>query len=381
MFTKVFLPLLALAGLVFGVGAVVKQRNTPVLTSKPVLQPPQKPEKPKEVIFGFGLVEPQRENIPIGTVVPGAVMEVYVDGRPGFDPPHKKVGDPVKKGERLFRIDDRDLLSEMKVREASLLAAQAQLHRLEQMPRPEDLPPAIAAVDEARARLLDSEAAYNRDLNLFQKKMLAASDFDKDRYTMQAAQGHAWPRPRPTLPSSRRRVEGRHRRADGRPSSRRKPAPEYQDHARPADCPGARGWRDPPGQRPPRPVRGHGLEGADDRPGRGQPVARPRGYRRERPLPLPRGGAAWANIKGQQSPRFSLKFVRVEPYVIPKKSLTGDNTERVDTRALQVLYALPVQAPAKVYVGQQMEVFLSVGDVEKAEGPGVDAPRSLGNGG
>ena len=33
----------------------------------------------------------------------------------------------------------------------------------------------------------DSEAAYNRDLNLFQKKMLAASDFDKDRYTMQAA--------------------------------------------------------------------------------------------------------------------------------------------------------------------------------------------------
>jgi HlyD family secretion protein len=27
-------------------------------------------------------------------------------------------------------------------------------------------------------------------------------------------------------------------------------------------------------------------------------------------------------------------------YVIPKQSLTGSNTERVDTRVLQVLYAL-----------------------------------------
>ncbi|HKM56232.1 MAG TPA: hypothetical protein VJY33_22700, partial [Isosphaeraceae bacterium] len=48
-----------------------------------------------------------------------------------------------------------------------------------------------------------------------------------------------------------------------------------------------------------------------------------------------------------------------------KKSLTGDNSERVDTRALQVLYALPDQRPAKVYVGQQMEVFLALGEDNK----------------
>jgi hypothetical protein len=52
--------------------------------------------------------------------------------------------------------------------------------------------------------------------------------------------------------------------------------------------------------------------------------------------------------------------VRIEPYVVPKKSLTGDNSERVDTRVLQVLYALPDDRPAKVYVGQQMDVFLDV---------------------
>ena len=101
--------------------------------------------------------------------------------------PTRRWATASRKGEPLFRIDDRDLKAELEIRESSLCAAVAQLHRLEQMPRAEDLPPAVAAVDEARARLLDAEAAYNRDLNLFQKKMLAASDFDKDRYTMQAA--------------------------------------------------------------------------------------------------------------------------------------------------------------------------------------------------
>ena len=89
----------------------------------------------------------------------------------------------------------------------------------------------------------------------------------------------------------------------------------------------------------------------------------------------------FANIKGRQNPKFPLTFVRIEPYVIPKKSLTGDNTERVDTRALQVLYALPDHPPAKVYVGQQMEVFLSADDAEKAQTTNETAPVSLGNGG
>jgi hypothetical protein len=93
------------------------------------------------------------------------------------------------------------------------------------------------------------------------------------------------------------------------------------------------------------------------------------------------GASAWANVKGRQNPKFPLTFVRIEPYVIPKKSLTGDNTERVDTRALQVLYALPDQPPANVYVGQQMEVFLSAGDQEKSQAPSETSPVESGSGG
>ena len=143
-----------------------------------------------------------------------------------------------------------------------------------------------------------------------------------------------------------RGLEGRHRRAAGGGRAGPQPGREHQDPARPADRPGARRRRDPPGQRPSRPVRRPRLEGADDRPRRRQPAARPGRYRRERPLSRFREGVpAWATVKGRREPRFPLEFVKIEPYVIPKKSLTGDNSERVDTRVLQVLYALPDQAP------------------------------------
>jgi hypothetical protein len=60
--------------------------------------------------------------------------------------------------------------------------------------------------------------------------------------------------------------------------------------------------------------------------------------------------------------RYPLKFVRVEPFVIPKKSLTGDNTERVDTRVLQVIFSLDRPDGTPLYVGQQVDVFIEATD-------------------
>ena len=58
----------------------------------------------------------------------------------------------------------------------------------------------------------------------------------------------------------------------------------------------------------------------------------------------------------------SLRFVRLEPYVVPKQSLTGANTERVDTRVVQVIYALDSEQrlvrEQKVLVGQLVDVFI-----------------------
>ena len=67
---------------------------------------------------------------------------------------------------------------------------------------------------------------------------------------------------------------------------------------------------------------------------------------------------AVARLRGRPGVSFPIKLYKIEPYIIPKKSLTGDNAERVDTRVLQVVYALPDNPKVPLYVGQQMDVFI-----------------------
>jgi hypothetical protein len=62
-----------------------------------------------------------------------------------------------------------------------------------------------------------------------------------------------------------------------------------------------------------------------------------------------------------------MTFVRFEPYVIPKVSLTGETAERVDTRVLQVIYSLPV-SENRIRAGQQMDVY-----IEAATNPNIQS--------
>jgi multidrug efflux pump subunit AcrA (membrane-fusion protein) len=75
------------------------------------------------------------------------------------------------------------------------------------------------------------------------------------------------------------------------------------------------------------------------------------------------GSQATAQVRGNPSLAAKLEFVRFEPLVIPKKSLTGDATERVDTRVLQVIYRLQKPVPAALFAGQQMDVFIDTKNV------------------
>jgi HlyD family secretion protein len=67
---------------------------------------------------------------------------------------------------------------------------------------------------------------------------------------------------------------------------------------------------------------------------------------------------AIAYIKGDRDHPIELTFEYVEPYVIPKTSLTGASTERVDTRVLQVIFSFSPSKGIPVYVGQQVDVFI-----------------------
>jgi len=46
---------------------------------------------------------------------------------------------------------------------------------------------------------------------------------------------------------------------------------------------------------------------------------------------------AIAFLRGNPVISVALEFVRVEPFVRPKRSLTGESTERVVTRARQII--------------------------------------------
>lgn len=67
--------------------------------------------------------------------------------------------------------------------------------------------------------------------------------------------------------------------------------------------------------------------------------------------------AAEAVVRGQREQRFALKLVRVDPYVLPKRSLTGERSERVDTRVLELIYSFD-PGEQTVFIGQQVDVFI-----------------------
>ena len=352
MVTRYLLPLIALAGVTFAIYTVVLARQTPP-PSEPIVTPPTRPAI--KSIAGAGLIEARMENIPIGAPVPGVVWEVFV-----------KVGDQVKKGDPLFRLDDRELKAELVVRQAAVASATAQLHKLKAAPRAEDVPPARASVEETKARVADAEAAMARSEKLYQRQMIPASDYDKDRFAYLAAKAaHAranadlerilagtWKEDlevaQAAVLQAQSQVESTQIGLERLTVRALTDGEVLQVNVRPGQF-AATAWREP------LIVLGdvnrlHVRVDID-----------------ENDLPMfERGAEAVATLKGKPQVRFPLQFVKVEPYVVPKKSLTGDNTERVDTRVLQVIYALPDERPVPVFVGQQMDVFLKAGTPPEA---------------
>jgi len=85
------------------------------------------------------------------------------------------------------------------------------------------------------------------------------------------------------------------------------------------------------------------------------------------------GAHAIGHVRGNADLKTPLQFVRFEPFVVPKQSLTGDSTERVDTRVLQVIYRVE-REDVRLFVGQQLDVFIDaarpVGARPRGEGRG-----------
>lgn len=344
MIRKYVLPMVAVAGLVFAI-YVVAQGAKPVPAAPPVAQPAIAPYQ--SYVAGAGIIEASTENIAVGTVTPGVVTDVYV-----------KPNATVKAGDPLFKVDDRSLQAELQVRQAALVQAQAHLHKLEQTPRPEDIPPAEAKVAEARAALSDLRNQLSLYENVQDKAAISQDELARRRYAVEMAEARlrqaiaqlellkagTW---KPDLEIARAEVDA----AQAQISLVRTEIERLTTRA---------------------PVNGTILQvkirlgeyapagvlqaplilmGNLDRLHVRVDVDENDAWRVRQDAP------AVAYVRGNRDLQTRLDFVRIEPYVVPKRSLTGESIERVDTRVLQIIYSFD-RGALPVYVGQLMDVFI-----------------------
>ena len=78
-------------------------------------------------------------------------------------------------------------------------------------------------------------------------------------------------------------------------------------------------------------------------------------------LPPPDQIKAEMAIRGSKT-RVPLQFVRVEPYVTPKISLSDQRQERVDVRVLPVIFRFANDESVKLYAGQLVDVYIGKAD-------------------
>ncbi|HEY7152429.1 MAG TPA: biotin/lipoyl-binding protein, partial [Gemmataceae bacterium] len=166
---KWLLPLLAVGMLAFAIYHVVQAQQKP-----PKPPPPLEPARTPfgRTVAGAGIVEARSQNISVGAAMPGMVMKVWspeelgLPAKPGMTPWEALLGQHVKQGDPLFRVDDRHLKATLAFHKANLASAQANLAKLEQMPRKEDLDVSKAKREVAKATLELQRDLAERDAKL-----------------------------------------------------------------------------------------------------------------------------------------------------------------------------------------------------------------------
>ena len=274
-------------------------------------------------IFGPGIVEASTENIAVGTPVSGIVTAINV-----------KWGDRVRSGAPLFKIDTRDL-------EAQLLPAAARVKEIEAQ-----LAPANAKVSEAEAILAKAENRLKSGEALEPGVSISAEelanrrlDVSAGKANLAAAQGQVGQiqaqveSARAQVEQIKSEIELRTVRApvSGRVLQMKTRLGEYAQS----------GVLSTPlmvvGDDSSLHIR---VDIDENDAWRFQPCAQ-----------------AVASVRGNPALKTTLRYVRTDPDVIPKVLLTGDATQRTDTRVLQVVFSFdPASLP--VYVGQLMDVFI-----------------------
>ncbi len=344
---SIVLPLIGVA--LLGMLLIANARKLPA--SHPLTPPPESPYA--HTIAASGIVEAAGENQNLSATVPGVMTKLFV---------HQ--GQKVKRGDPLYQIDPRDQQAALDNAAANVAKSQAAVTAAESTVQTEQ-----AAVNSAAAAIASAKATYDnaaqiatRDTQLHQQAILSDQDYTTAVNTRDA--DHAvWQQQIALLAQAKAQQKN----AEAALAEQR------------ADLQALIAVRDQQrvmlGQLIVRAPRDGTVLQINNYPGE---------YISSTPTTVPilfgdtgalqvrvdvdeinashvrPGAAAVANLKGNSTRSFPLKFVRIDPYMIPKQSLTGNNNERVDVRVLEVIYSFdPPSFP--VYAGQQVDVFMDAG--------------------
>jgi len=296
---------IALLGVGFTIWALLgANKKDPMPT--PISEPPRSPYE--HAVAASGIIEAVNENVRIAPPVAGLITKVFV-----------KVGDQVTTQAPLFQLDDRELRAQLLTREAAI-------------------PPLQAQIDEQNYKIGDLETQLHRLQSVHDERAVSEDDLKRTWYALEMAK-----RGGQRLQASLKQAMAQRDEAAILLNRLTVRAPRsgtlLQINVRAGEY-ATLG--------PSEPLM---LLGETE-----QLQVRADVDEVNAPLVTPQAGGT-ASIKSLADRKIPLTFVRIEPYVIPKKSLTGENTERVDTRVLQVIYRF--ERPSfPVYAGQQVDVFI-----------------------
>jgi HlyD family secretion protein len=271
--------------------------SVPAPVAAPVVEPAKAPFE--LFVAGSGIVESISENIAIASALPGVVKVVFV-----------KAGDQVSVNQPLFSLDDREPLAELSVRKAQ--------------------------VERAKAQLADTQTQLSIYKTVGDTRAITRGELLKRESAVEIAKA--------ALAEAESLVKATETTLDRMAVRSPINGTVLQSKIRVGEFAPAQALSSPLmilGTTSPLAVR---VDVDENDAWRVKP-----------------GSAASAVLRGNTSITFPLTFVRFEPYVIPKRSLTGESSERVDTRVLQVVYSFDGKN-LPIYVGQLVDVFIETAE-------------------
>jgi HlyD family secretion protein len=264
-------------------------------------------------VAGIGVIEPRSEIIALGVELPGVVRQVPV-----------AVGDSVKKGTPLLILDQREIEAQIRTLEAARLSA--------------------------RVAASDASAQFATLAALKDKKAVAKDEFNRRRHAKELAEAR--------VKEAEAQLEQARTTKERLSIKAPIDAAILEINIRPGEY-AAAGVLSEPLMRLGDVSTLHVRVEIDE-----ENAARVRA-----------DAPAKALRRGDTTHEIPLRFVRFEPFVSPKQNLAVSG-QRVDTRVLQILYAIEMDASpnAPLFVGQQMDVFIDAGF--NTETPDASTPAS-----